>query len=82
MSFTQANRREVESLVSKLTTVGDNLGKVKRDVRMVRLLNPQWPSEMTGKLSALEAWLSGHLALLAGEELAIIELLNELAPQE
>jgi len=82
MSFTQANRREVESLIGKLTTVGDTVGRVKRDIEIVRRFNPQWDERVLYELGRVETWLSGTLGLLQGEQLRLIDAINALAPQE
>ena len=82
MPFTQANRREVESLLSKLTTTGDAIGRFARDVRLLVRLNPQWPETLVARLTELEGLMGSLLYQLSERERGLVERLNEFAPQE
>lgn len=82
MSFTQANRKEVESLLGKLTTTGDASGRMARDIGLVLRLNPQWDSPVRTALASVYNDLIGQLTVLAASEVRMAEVLNVVAPQE
>ena len=80
--MTTGERREVESLMGKLTTTFDGLGRSKRDVQLVLRLNPQWPS---GVKSALEGYISGLESVLHAfdlHEAGVARALNAAVPPE
>lgn len=82
MSFSQANRKEVEALLGKLTTTGDSVGRMARDVVLVLRLNPQWPEEVRSSLMAIYNGMNFQLSQLTGWEEAVASVLNTVAPQE
>lgn len=82
MSFTQANRREVEALLSKLTTTGDASGRMARDIGLVLRLNPHWDSQVRSALGSVYNDIIGQLTVLAASEVRMADVLNVVAPQE
>lgn len=82
MSFTQANRREVEALLSKLTTTGDALGRMARDIQLVGRLNPQWDGSVRVVLGSVSGDLVSMMLGVAAAEVRVADVLNAVAPQE
>ena len=54
MGFTKTDRSQIESLLGKVTTTMDAVGRSMRDAHLVRLLNPYLPSEIIASLQSVE----------------------------
>lgn len=81
MVFTKGDRSEVESLLGKLTTTMDGLGRSRRDIELVLKMNPYWPSSVRSTLLASSSALLNMLAAYAALETSVVDAINaELPP--
>lgn len=82
MAFTKGDRSEVLSLLGKITTTMDGVGRSMRDVHLVILANPYFPSELRTKLEEVELHLSTELGNYARLEEDVAQLVVHLEAAE
>ena len=82
MAFTKGDRSEIESLLGKVTTTMDAVGRSMRDVRLVGRLNPHFPTVLGIRLEELETMLKGMLVQFEHQEGLIVEALNVVSLPE
>lgn len=80
MAFIKGDRSEVESLLSKLTTTMDALGRSKRDIELVLKINPHWPGNLRAALEGYSSSLGIMLSTHASLENAVVAAINEALP--
>lgn len=82
MAFTKGDRSEVLSLLSKVTTTMDGIGRSMRDVRLVVLANPYFPPELRTKLEEMGLHLKAELDNYARLEEDVVKLVVMLEAAE
>lgn len=82
MAFTKGDRSEVLSLLGKITTTMDGVGRSMRDVRLVVLANPYFPPELRTKLKEIELHLKTELDNYARLEEDAVRLVVQLEAAE
>lgn len=80
MSFDAKDRRAVESLLGKMTTMSDAVGRMKRDIQLELWLNPQWNMAVRGELEDVVAHLTTYLNNMSDFEQIIASTLYDLVP--
>lgn len=76
MAFTKGDRSEVLSLLSKITTTLDAVGRSKRDIGLVLKAHPEWDSAVRAILLEYMAGFSGFLNLGDSQETRIVDRIN------
>lgn len=82
MAFTKGDRSEVLSLLGKITTTMDGIGRSMRDVHLVVLANPYFPAELRTKLKEIELHLKSELENYARLEEDVVKLVVQLEAAE
>jgi hypothetical protein len=81
VAFGVNDRREVEGLLSKLTTTVDAIGRSKRDVELVIKINTHWPASVVNALGAFSTSFQGMLSAAEVLEDSVVNAINtELPP--
>lgn len=80
MAFTAGDRREAESLLSKLTTTVDAAGRSRRDIVLVLRLNPHWPASVRNALASYQSLFYGILGAAMAAERDVVDALNSELP--
>lgn len=82
MMFTLSDRKEVEGLLSKLTTTVDGLGRSRRDIELFLRTNQHWPADMVMVIRAYGELFNTVLLSADQAEMDVIEVLNATFPLE
>lgn len=78
--MTKAERTMIEGVMSKATSVGDSVGKLVRDIRLLKRLNPVLDRQVLGELTTLESGLLTEAFELSRWEGTMADVLNTLLP--
>lgn len=82
MAFTRADRNEVERFLQRATTAADEIGKLKRDARLMSRLYPDWPRELIESMGSLSSLFDSVLVSMDDWEKLLAKLINKHAPRE
>ena len=80
MPITKADRSEVLSLLGKLTTTLDAVGRSVRDVNLVLRAHPEWDSTLVGRIEGYRDSLKNVLATSDVHEGNVVAYLNSISP--
>lgn len=82
MAFRSSDVGEVRSLLGKVTTTMDGIGRSKRDIRLVIKMNAEWPSGIRTKLGSMMFAMEQVLKEYDNLETQIIEELARTSVAE
>lgn len=74
--ITEADAKRIEEQLWKMTSTGDQCGKMYRDFRLMRRINPGWPTEI---LKLLERYEKVLAMVLVQQDTLEVEMAQELA---
>lgn len=72
MAFSAADKREVERILSNLTSTMDAIGKAKRDVNLIMKVHRDWPAPVFSGLMAYYDMFQGVLSSASSLETGLL----------
>lgn len=72
MSFSLSDKKDVERILSSLTSTMDAIGKAKRDVNLAMKIHRDWPTPVFAGLMSYYDLFSGILSAADGMESALL----------